>query len=522
MRRIGYVFLVLSLMLALAGCGDGTMDEMPQTQSPPAQTQQSIPSSSQPSTPTPSKPKKELPELMERINDLVVLTFDQANAFYGFLDTQQAEYELFDLYDVEIALQTWTQLPGYEAKGAGILQNGTLNKEAFRQQVKKNNSDFLSSAGGNKHEALPDSDFAQIFEIVCRGVEALLQTSCDQVLLDEKLGDLKILATSMPANGVMTHQDTILAINLKSVEAFSQSSGEADKFEGTILHEAMHLGQVSSDTERESKGIMVRVGPGMQLEEAGPHELFWEWYVEGSAEYLKMDIMQTKEPSVYESYVRELNAMAVALLPTYEPEAVYEQTLNGDLNSFFALFGADTPEKQAEIVTMMCAMDVAWAQPEDFFLAYKEKNGKVVEDRMNYLDRQAGAANLTLTKVFYRQLCDLAVQGVSPAELFSLITAYETEMSRVVRYQNNAERNRPFIDGYNQIQTAFWEQLAGCMGMTAEEVGDQYLAWYYGKTGRELIETPGLGSGRQEWLQERMERNAEQFTKQKAICEFAK
>jgi len=326
----------------------------------------------------------------------------------------------------------------------------------------------------------------------------------------------------MPANGVMTHQDTILGINLKSVEAFSKSSGEADKFEGTILHETMHLGQVCSDSERESKDINVRVGPCMQLEESGPHELFWEWYVEGSAEYLKMDILQTETPSVYEPYVRMLNAMSVALLPAYEPDNIYRQTLEGNLNGFFSLFGADTPERRVEIANMMSALDVAMAQPEDFFEAYKEKKGKVLADRMNYLERQTGAASLTLTKVFYTQLCDLAVQETSLAELFSLITAYETEMSRVVRYQNNAERNRPFIDGYNRIQTAFWEELSGCMGMTVEEVGDQYLAWYYSKTGGDLIETPGLDESRQEWLQERMNRNAEQFTKQKAICEFAK
>ena len=104
------------------------------------------------------------------------------------------------------------------------------------------------------------------------------------------------------------------------------------------------------------------------------------------------------------------------------------------------------------------------------------------------------------------------------AELFSLITAYETELSRTVRYQNNTARNRSFIDGYNAIQTAFFELLAACTGMMAEEIRGQYLAWYYSG---ESAEIPHLSGGKQTWLQERMEYNAEQAPKRKTVCEFA-
>ena len=231
-----------------------------------------------------------------------------------------------------------------------------------------------------------------------------------------------------------------------------------------------------------------------------------------------MDILNEAKPSVYEPYVRQLDAMSVALLPTGDPGTIYLQTLNEDLGQFFALFEADTPEKQTEIMKMMCALDVALAQPESFDAAYKEQFGKGLGDRQSYNDQQIGAANLTLSKIFYRQLCDLATQETSLAELFSLITAYETELSRTVRYQNNTARNGPFIDGYNAIQTAFFEQLAACTGMTAEEIRGQYLAWYYSG---ESADIPHLSGGKQTWLQERMEYNAEQAPKRKTVCEFA-
>lgn len=517
MRRTGYVLLVLSLVLSLVGCGSGTVEEVPQTQQPSVQPQPTTPAVPQPSAPTPSKPKLELPELVETIDDPVALTSEQANTFYEFLDTQQAEYELLDLYDFAGTLDVWKQVDSYAPVNEGIIRSGVLNKEAFLTRLEQNNAEFLAAAKGNQYAALPDGEFQKVFDIVCVGIGELLERNVDETLLDEKLGNLKILAMTMPANGIMTHQDTILAINLKSVEAFQKSSPDADKFTGTILHEVMHLGQVSSDGERIAKEITVRVGPCLQWEEVAPYALFWEWYVEGGAEHLKMDIQEEEKPSVYEPYVRQLDGMSVALLPSCDPGTVYLQTLNADTESFFGLFGAETAERQIEIMNMMCALDVALAQPDSFDAAYKAQYGKPLGDRANYNDRQIGAANLTLSKVFYCQLCNLAAQETSLAELFSLITAYETELSRTVRYQNNTERNRPFIEGYNAIQTAFFEQLAVCTGMTEDEVRGQYLAWYYSEKPADM---PHLSEGKQTWLQERMERNAEQFPKRKAVCEF--
>ena len=510
MKRIVTFILVLSLLASLVGCGSQAAPETVQTASP-AQTHSTLPPA------PPAKPKLEVPELLASVRDPIALGAEQADTFYAFLDAQQVEYEFFDLYDFEGALAAWEQTAPYSPVGSELLSGGSLNKEAFLNQVKQNNAAFLAAATDNEFSALADADFDRMFDIVCTGVGELLKRNIDEVLLSEKLADLKILSTNMPANGIMTHQNTILAVNLASVEAFQNSSQEADKFTGTILHEVMHLGQVSSDAERIAKNITVRVGPCPMWEAVMPYALYWEWYVEGSAEHLKMDIRGDEVPSVYEPYVRQLDGMSVALLPTCDPGTIDLQTLHADLESFFDLFGADTAERQIEIMSMMCALDVALAQPDSFDAAYKEQYGKPLGDRSNYNDRQIGAANLTLSKVFYRQLCDLATQETSLAELFSLITAYETELSRTVRYQNNTERNRPFIEGYDAIQTAFFEQLAACTNMTAEEVRGQYLAWYYSEKPADM---PHLSEERQTWLQERMAHNAEQFPKRKAVCEF--
>lgn len=518
MKRLHILLWGLSLCLILVGCGNGTTEEIPQTQQPPIQIQPTAPSVPKPSTPAVSKPKLELPELVETIGDSVTLTSAQADAFYAFLDTQQTEYELFDLYDFDGTLDAWNQIGSYAPANAGIIQSGVLNKGAFLNRLKQNNAEFLAATKGTKYAALADAEFSKVFDIVCVGIDELLERNVDETLLDEKLGNLKILATTMSVNGIMTHQDTILAINLKLVEAFQKSSPDADKFTSTILHEVMHLGQISSGGERIAKSITVRVGPCLQWEEIAPYALFWEWYVEGGAEHLQMDIRDEEKPSVYEPYVRQLDTMSVAQLPTCAPGTIHLQTLNAELGQFFALFGADTKENQIEIMQMMCAFDVGLAQPKSFDAAYKERYGSALGDRLNYNDQQIGAASLTLSKVFYRQLCGLAAQETSLAELFSLITAYETELSRTVRYQNNTARNRPFIDGYNAIQTAFFEQLAACAGMTAEEIRGQYLAWYYSE---EIADMLHLSEEKQTWLQERMERNAAQFPKRKAVCEFA-
>lgn len=511
MKRIVTFILVLSLLASLVGCGSQAAPETAQTASP-AQTQ-----STQPPAP-PAKPKLEIPELLASVRDPFALGAEQADTFYAFLDAQQVAYEFFDLYDFEGALSAWEQTAPYIPVGSELLSGGSLNKEAFLNQVKHNNAAFLAAAKDNEFSALADADFDRMFDIVCTGVGELLKRDIDEVLLSEKLADLKILSTNMPANGIMTHQNTILAVNLASVEAFQNSSQEADKFTGTILHEVMHLGQVSSDAERIVKNITVRVGPCPMWEAVMPYALYWEWYVEGSAEHLKMDIRGDEVPSVYEPYVRQLDAMSVALLPSCDPSTFHLQSLNADLSQFFTLLGADTREKQVEIMQMMCALDVALAQPESFDSAYKAQFEKPLGDRLNYNDRQINAANLTLAKIFYRQLCALAAQETTLAEVFSLIASYETEMTRAVRYHNNTERNRAFIDGYNAIQTAFFQQLAAATGMTEEDVRGQYLAWYYSE---EALDLPHLSAERQSWLQDRMAKHAEQFPRRNAIYEFA-
>lgn len=516
MKQVRILFLALALFAAATGCGNSGGEEIQNTEQPPVQTQPTTSSVS--SAPAPAKPKLDIPELAENIWDPIVLSSKQANTFNTFLDTQKPEYEFFDLYDFGAALDARNQLKSYTPSGAGIIQNGALNKSAFLSRVKQNNAEFLANIKGNKYAALADGEFDKVFGIVCTGIEELLKRGIDEKLLDEKLGDLKILTTTMSANGIMTHQDTVLAVNLKSVEAFQKSSPDGDKFTSTILHEVMHLGQVSSDGERLAKNINVRVGPCIQWEDTTPYALFWEWYVEGSAEHLKMDILGDKKPSVYEPYVRSLDAMSVALLPVYTPETIYQQTLYADLNAFFTLFGADERAEKIEIMQMMSAFDVALAQPDSFTTAYKERHGKVLEERHKYNDLQTGAAGLTLSKVFYRELCTLAKQETSLAELFSMITAYETELTRVVRYGSNTERNRPFIGGYNAIQTAFFEQLAESAGMSVEDIRGQYLAWYYSE---EALVLPQLSAEKQRWLQERKEEHAEQFSKSKAVCEYA-
>lgn len=506
--------LAVALMLSLTACG-AEDTQSAAVQQDPVPTQQTVPAQS--SAPTQTKPKTELPELSDTIDEPLTLASQQADAFYAFLDTQRSEYELFDLYDFDTALTCWEQVSDYTSNGPGILKNGSLDRNAFLRRLQQNNAQFLAATGTTRYSALSDSDFSKVFSIVCTGIEQMLAMGTDEALLDEKLGDLKVLSGSMAANGIMTHQDTILAINPKSVEAFRNAVGETDKFTGTVLHEVMHLGQISSDAERTQQDITVRVGPCIQWEELTPYALFWEWYVEGSAEHLKMDMQGETVPSVYEPFVRTLDTMSVALLPTYDPATIYRQTLNADLSQFFALFGADTQEERIEIMRMMCAFDVALAQPDTFDAAYKERYGTPRGDRLSYNERQIGSACMTLSGVFYRQLCGIAAQETSLSELFSLIAAYETRMSRTAHYQNNMDRNRPFIDGYCAIQTAFFEQLAACVGMTMEDVRGQYLSWYYNNA---VVHTPHLPAARQEWLQEQMESYAEQFQKQKAICEW--
>ena len=190
MKQLTALFLVLALSFGMTGCGETTVENRveetpsPQTQSPAPAVKPSAPVS-QP------KPERELPELLETISDPVALSIEQAEAFHVFLGAQRPEYEFFGLYDFEAALAAWAEMPSYTAAETELLRNGMLNKDVFLNQVKQNNAAFLAVKKGNKYAALSDDEFEKVCSIVCDGVDVLLRWGTDELLLDEKLGNLK-------------------------------------------------------------------------------------------------------------------------------------------------------------------------------------------------------------------------------------------------------------------------------------------------------------------------------------------
>lgn len=516
MKRLSALVLVLSLLLSMTGCSSGSTQPPVQ---PPVQPQQTTPPVRPPSTPAPSKPNSELPELLEDLDAPLTLAEDQAQAFLAWLDTQTVEYEFYGLLQPEQAMQTYREIIPYSSTECGLIRNGTLDQDGLRSRVLDNNKNYLAAYTGSKFSELSSADFDEIFESVCQGVEYLLETGCDAARMDEKLSDLKIFSSSENSAARMTHQETILAINLAVIEASQKNAPEIDYLKQVALHETMHLGQLCSDTERTAEGYEVNIGPCYGWENEQPRTMFWNWYIEGSAEWLAMDACQSSQPAAYAPYIKALESLAVTLIPAQESDAVAMQSLDPDLDRFFALFGAETDEERAEIVHMLWAVELALTQSSEFYQAYKAQRGSFEENKMYYHRELLASAGQTLTKVFYRQLCSLAQDGSSLQELFSLITVFETEMNRLVGYNNTWSEVEPFKAQYTAIQSTFFEQLAAASGMTADEVEGQFLAWYYSEASAALY-APGLTGEQQVWLQELMDDRAAFNMKKKAVCEF--
>lgn len=423
-------------------------------------------------------------EMIAVMQTNVTLNGTLLNEFESTVSSIDVRYLYSELFGTEEALDRYKKMKEYDSKPSKYIKGTTLDVSAIRSHVLANNKEFLQTTTNSKYSELSTSEFNKIFDIFIEGLEYCIKNGTDLGQLDEKLHDLKILKTTANGSGVMTDENTILAINPTVIKTYTDKNPNIDYTKTVILHETMHFGQISSEHEKEEEGYDRNLGLSYRWDDLTVNPLDYTWYNEGSAEKLMLDQYDKDiEPTVYTNNVKGLDSITLSALVRGDVDemTVSRLSLQTDLEKLFKLFNCKNDADRIEVINMMFSFDITLNQNAEFFNAYKDKNGVTLPERHKYFNSLNSSIAQTLTKNFYINLSNyLEKNDAKLGDIFSMISVFETEMSRLTKYnqKTSVEENEDFIAMYNDIQTQFFAIIANYLGLETDDVILFYNAYY--------------------------------------------
>lgn len=435
-------------------------------------------------TPKPIVQTKLDEEMLKTLKTETSLNIASLNQFISNIKGIKVEYQYSELFGSDLALQKYNSLKEHESSATKYVVNGKINKSLIRETVLRNNKEFLKNYVGTKYKELDLAMFETVFNIFIDGLEYIVSNDTDLGQLDEKIGDLKILYSSGTGTGEMTNDKTILGINLKIVDTYKAKKPDIDYIRTVVLHETNHFGQIHSEKERTLEGYARNLGILYRWNDLKVNPLDYTWYTEGSAELLMTDQYGSEiAPTVYEHNIRSLDSLTLSALLRSDVDELTLAKLSyqTDLNELFKRFNCTNDEEKIEVINMMYAFDIALYQNKDFFNAYEEKYGKIIDNRYDYFSSLYSSIAQTLTKNFYTNLSTyLTSHKMTLEEIFSSISVFETEMNRLTKYtqSNYAEENNDFIKMYCDLQRQFFEIVAKSYGVSVNDIVTMYNAYY--------------------------------------------
>ena len=494
------LLVTLASVITLSGCSDRIVIEDPKVdidKRPTIEHSQIIqtPSNQNSSSPTTNpntETNKPAPivttkldeEMLNVIRTEVSLNDSALTQFKNNVSNINVNYQYSELFGTELALDRYNSMKEYESSASVYIVNGKIDKAKLKSVILENNKEYLSSYSGSRYSEFSSSEFNKVFNVFLEALEYIVENGTDLGQLDEKLGDLKILKMSSNGSGVMTDENTILALNLDVIATNQAKNPNIDYLRTVVLHETNHFGQISSENEKEKEGYSRNLGISYRWDDLKVNPLNYSWYNEGAAEKL-MTAQYGKqiEPTVYPNNIKSMDSITLsALLRNDVDELTLSQlSLQTDLNELFKIFNCKDEQDKIEVINMMYAFDITINQNTEFFNAYKDKYGKQVENRYDYFSSLNASIAQTLTKNFYINLSDYLISNDATLEdIFSNISVFETEMSRLTKFgsQSYVEENEAFISMYRGIQNEFFGIIADYLGLETEDITMFYNAYY--------------------------------------------
>lgn len=433
----------------------------------------------------PSTNEIDLKDLDEYNLDGIEIQFDSYtnDDFQDYISNVEVVYKDSDLFNIEEALELYNNMDMdiENISSNSVINNNKVDENKLYQLVLENNKKFLASDKTNKYKDINQSQLKSIVSIVVTQLNEQLQSNpeIDTNILDNTLKNLKIFECEIFGNASVELEDEKLCLNFKAINSLQQQNPDVDMLERTVKHESDHLIQVSYPKNDEFKYNM---GISYSYNNLSVNPLYWQWYVEGSAEKLTLKEIDDA-PFSYRDQVKGLESLTLATITDKDNEVtdIEDLSLQKDLNKLFEYFNATTENQKEEVIKMMFSYDIIFNDNKEFMERAKEKKGSFdLIQLYDYQDELKGSICQTLTKIFYSNLANsLVEQEMSLNDVYSLIRVFETEMCRISDYDNTTKTdvNSTFVNNYNNIQNEFFTNLSIVTNMSNDEIKASYYAF---------------------------------------------
>lgn len=425
----------------------------------------------------------ELKSLDEYNLDGIEFQFDSDinDNFQNYISNVEVVYKDSELFNIDEAIKLYEDMDIDITSSNSVINNNKVNENKLYSLVVENNKKFLEKDKTNKYKDINQSQLKNIVSIVVTQLNEQLQsnTEIDNNILDDTLKNLKIFECNIFGNASVELEDEKLCLNFKAINSLQQQNPDVNMLERTVKHESDHLIQVSYPKNDEFKYNM---GMSYSYNNLSVNPLYWQWYVEGSAEKLTLKEIDDA-PFSYRDQVKGLESLTLATITDKDNEVtdIEDLSLQKDLNKLFEYFNATTEKQKEEVIKMMFSYDIIFNDNQEFMEKKKEKNGSFdLMQLYDYQDELKGSICQTLTKIFYSNLSNsLVEQEMNLNDVYSLIRVFETEMCRISDYDNTTktEINSTFVNSYSNIQNEFFNNLSTVTNMSNDEIKESYYAY---------------------------------------------
>lgn len=423
------------------------------------------------------KPSLELDDVSNAIiSSSVTLSDNELLNFENYVKGIKVSYPYSDLYGIKDNLSKYYNKTNYKPNDVNIFTNNFISADKIYSIVKENNA----RENYPDKKIMPDSELKKICSIISDLINDYVKNNdVDLNLLSEKLLDLRIVKFDDFSNGYYDNETSTLGFNLDSINKSS------DFYKRTVEHETYHLLSYCSKSELVNSNYSNRAGISYEFSDSKVNSMSFEWFKEGSAEYLTMNRNGTRETEIYQSLIKSFDTVKVSMILADSDLSKFENlSLGNNLDDLFNYFNAQTDSDKEEVLNMMYAYELIHdlnsnSSARDFYELYEEKNGNSVNKSSLTKDLKCSIAQ-TLTKQFYINLANKCKNTtISLEEIFSLISIFENELSREIWYSNSGNKDAyaDFYLNYNSIQSLFFETLASKLNISQEEIQQAYNSY---------------------------------------------
>lgn len=336
-----------------------------------------------------------------------------------------------------------------------------VNPDKLFEVVKKNNAEYLSEGVSSSfNDKLSDSQLKKCCDVVADtvnwGIDNIQEFDYDRIGCI--LGNLKIVERNSFNYGTFNEKNNVLSLTPSMING--KEVDGVDMYELTISHETMHLMQCYCPDVFAGENDSF-IGVSYTFDNLSINPLRNRWLFEASAE-LNATLKKGIEPTTYKYMIENLETISLATVLNDNIKARQLEKISFT-NNVKMLYDQLEFKDIDKSIAFLYAIELLREHPEEFKLAYEQKNSAIDGDYQEFLKITYYPYFVEVTsKLFYKNLADKLVgNSISINDVFYLISLYEMDLINMIPLDNKTVREKyPVIyEDYLSLQNEFFAVL---------------------------------------------------------------